>query len=261
MVLLNLQVSPESSHLVFVGIAIATCIHMCAHTCINIHVHVCMHAYTHIHACTHLTVCSPSCPPSLIMLLLGSQACVSTPGSSHFLIQEIFCLDFIFPILDLKQHFFKNRRKEKERKQERERWEGRTVWLVVSQRTLAASVLLVESRLNVGLSSGSFLSFSFLSSSFIFANNFLNCRRVWRREENGRVSEQNRTTRMDCCHFVNHSFSSRIRLKFCLSSHSLAKNISLGFFAELDPLSFLKNLKFHQFSLRAAQTPHSLASV
>lgn len=96
---------------------------------------------------------------------------------------------------------------------------------------------LAESRLNVGLSSGSFLSFSFLSSLFIFANNFINCRRVWRREENDRVLEQNRTARMDCCHFVNSSFSSRIRLKFWLSSHSLAKNISLGVFAELGPLS------------------------
>lgn len=142
-------------------------LHACTCKCINIHVHVFMHAYTDTHACTHLTVCSPSCPPSLIMLLLGSQTCVNTPGSNHFLIQELFCFDLIFPILDLKQHFFLKKRR-KERKQERERRKGRKVLDGCSQRTLAASVLLVENRLNVGLSSGSFLSFSFLSSSFIF---------------------------------------------------------------------------------------------
>lgn len=103
------------------------------------------------------------------------------------------------------------------------------------------SVLLVENRLNVDLSSCSFLSFPFLSSSFIFVNNFLNYRRVWRREENDRVLEQSRTARMDCCHFVNCSFSSRIRLKFWFSSHSLAKNSSFGVHCrELGSFSFLK---------------------
>ena len=143
MVLLNLQVSPDiqpfgicrcswslgSSFLLIVYIHVHTYTH--AHTYMYIHAHVCntqmykymcMHAYVYIHARTYLTVCSPSCTPSLIILLLGSQACVSTPGSNHFLIHEIFYLDLIFPILDLKQHL--KREREKERK--------KGIWLVVS---------------------------------------------------------------------------------------------------------------------------------
>lgn len=70
------------------------------------------------------------------------------------------------------------------------------------------SVLLVENRLNVGLSSGSFLSFSFLSSSFILPKISLTTE-GFGGEKKMRVLEENRTARMDCCHFVNSQESGR----------------------------------------------------
>lgn len=50
------------SHLVFIGVAVATCMHMCVHTQMYKHVCACMHAYTHMHTRTALCVAQAVLP-------------------------------------------------------------------------------------------------------------------------------------------------------------------------------------------------------